>query len=178
MKYRRALIPGGTFFFTVVTHNRMPLLARDDRVALLRDAFRYVMQRHPFQLEACVILPDHLHAIWTLPEDDHDYSTRWRLIKSYFSHRFQDKPQIPSSSRAAKQEKTVWQRRYWEHSIRDDADYAHHLNYIHYNPVKHGLASSPWEWPYSSFRQWVNKGVYTPDWGCEELSFETPVVEE
>ena len=178
MKYRRAVIPGGTFFFTVVTYNRIPLLAQDDHVALLRKAFHYVIHRHPFELEACVILPDHLHAIWTLPEHDHDYSLRWRLIKSYFSHKLQDEPTSSTPSRISKQEQAVWQRRFWEHSILDDDDYERHLDYIHYNPVKHGLASSPGSWPYSSFPQWVNKGVYAPDWGCEEVSFEIPVVGE
>lgn len=172
MNYRRVINPGGTFFFTVVTFNRLHLLTRDDHVDLLREAFHYVTKNHPFRVDACVVLPDHLHTIWTLPDDDHDYSTRWRLIKSYFSHRLPEQPSNIPGSRAAKEERAVWQRRFWEHAIRDQRDFENHLNYLHYNPVKHGLASSPMDWPYSSFGQWVKRGVYPPDWGSSALNFE------
>ncbi len=178
MNYRRAIIPGGVFFFTVVTYNRRNLLAGAEQVDLLREAFRYTMQHHPFQIDACVVLPDHLHAIWSLPEGDHDFSLRWRLIKSYFSHRLPEKPAITSASRATKHEQSVWQRRFWEHLIRDADDYERHLNYLHYNPVKHGLASSPMFWQYSSFRHWVDKGFYPADWGSSEMEFQIAVENE
>ncbi len=171
MKYRRSIMLGGTYFFTLVTYNRVRILAEKRQVDLLREAIRYVMDRHPFQLDACVILPDHLHAIWTLPDGDYDYSMRWRLIKSYFSHRVQNLTGTLTVSRAGKQEKTVWQRRFWEHCIRDEKDFENHLHYIHYNPVKHGFVGSPSEWPYSSFKRWVRNGVYTADWGSGVMQF-------
>lgn len=171
MKYRRCIIPGATYFFTLVTYNRMRILAEKKEVTLLREAFRYLMDRHPFQMDACVILPDHLHAIWTLPEGDHDYSMRWRLIKSYFTHRAHEMSGVLTESRVGKHEMALWQRRFWEHCIRDDADFENHLHYIHYNPVKHGLVGSPGEWPYSSFKHWVQNGVYTADWGSGEMQF-------
>ncbi len=171
MKYRRSIIPGGTYFFTLVTYNRARILAEANSISLLREAFRYVMGRHPFQLDACVILPDHLHAIWTLPDGDCDYSMRWRLIKSYFSHRAEEMSSVLTGSRAGKHEKAIWQRRFWEHCIRDEADFENHLHYIHYNPVKHGFVGSPGDWPYSSFKNWVRKGVYTVDWGSGDMQF-------
>ena len=123
------------------------------RLDLLRKAFRYGMPNHPFKIDVIAILPDHLHCIWTLPENDADFSTRWRLIKSYFSRycnlEYQGKV---SDSRQKKAEKAVWQRRFWEHQIQDDDDFTNHLNYIHYNPVSHGFAVAPKHWPFSSFR--------------------------
>ena len=149
MKYRRALSPGGTFFFTVVTCNRQKILADEPGISLLREAFRYVLDRHPFQMDACVELPDHIHAIWTLPEDDSDYSTRWRLIKSYFSRNLPDKSNTGLTvSRINKGEQSVWQRRFWEHQMRDEQDVQRHVEYIHFNPVKHGLVQAPIDWPY------------------------------
>jgi putative transposase len=165
MPYRRSFAPGGAFFFTVVTFRRRPYLAEQPAVDLLRQALRTVMQRHPFKIEAAVILPDHLHMIWRLPEGDSDYPTRWRLVKSYFSHRWEDQQDgLSTASRQSKSECAVWQRRYWEHFIRDDADLERHVEYIHYNPVKHGLAKSPGEWQYSSFRWYVKAGLYAWDW--------------
>jgi putative transposase len=123
MKYRRIFLPGGTFFFTVVTYNRRKILGKEPEISLLREAFRYTLARHPFQMDACVVLPDHIHAIWTMPEDDSDYSTRWRLIKSYFTHNLSHKPGAGGSpSRGKKGEQFVWQRRFWEHLIRDEQD--------------------------------------------------------
>lgn len=120
MQYRRVRIKGGTFFFTVVTHNRRKILCKPENVDLLRSAFRLVMDKHPYQIDAFVLLPDHLHCIWTLPNNDSDYSTRWRLIKSAFSRKcsFESLDGV-CPSRQIKKEKAVWQRRFWEHTIRD-----------------------------------------------------------
>jgi len=166
MEYRRIKIKGGTYFFTVVTHDRRQFLCEQENVELLRAAFRKVMARLPFIIDAFVLLPDHLHCIWTLPDDDADFSTRWRLIKTYFSqHCAPIYHAVPNPSRLDKKEVAVWQRRFWEHWIRDDYDYARHVDYIHYNPVKHKLASAPSDWHYSTFRRFVAQGVYTEEWG-------------
>ena len=151
MRYRRAFQPGGSFFFTVVTARRRPVFATATAVDVLRDAFRAVRHKRPFAIDAIVILPDHLHCIWTLPAGDADFMTRWRLIKTWFSkHR---------------NLKNVWQQRYWEHVLRDERDFANHVDYIHYNPVRHGLARTALDWPYSSFGRHVQAGVYASDWG-------------
>ena len=173
MQYRRALVPGGTFFFTLVTERRRPVFAADDAVAVLRDAFRSVRRSRPFGIDAIVVMPDHLHCIWTLPPDDADFSTRWRLIKTCFTkHCPAALLHPPNAARLIKGEQAVWQHRYWEHQIRDETDFARHVDYIHYNPVKHGLARSPLDWPYSSFSRYVEAGVYAPDWGSAALDFE------
>lgn len=169
MEYRRARTSGGTYFFTVVTHNRQDILCLPENVPVLREAFHYTRNRHPFVMDAVVILPDHLHCVWTLPTDDADYSTRWRLIKSFFSRRCAHVTnKLVSASRHGKHETTVWQRRFWEHQIRDETDYERHLDYIHYNPVKHGLAAAPKDWPYSSFHRYVEASRYPSDWGSLE----------
>lgn len=167
MQYRRARIEGGTYFFTVVTYKRMKILAQAENVSILREAFKYVMQNHPFKIDAIVILPDHLHCIWTLPKDEQDYSTRWRLVKSYFSRKIDVRyKNVSSASRIKKKEQAVWQRRYWEHIIRDENDFASHVEYIHYNPVKHGLVKAPGDWAYSSFNRYISDGIYDRDWGA------------
>ncbi len=167
MKYRRTKISGGTYFFTLVTHNRRRFLCNPDNAELLRQAFRYTMQRHPIEIDAFVLLPDHLHCIWTLPKDDHDFSMRWRLIKSYFSRNCSDRYDgITYKSRRSKQERAFWQRRFWEHTIRDDQDFAKHVEYIHYNPVKHGLVAAPKDWEYSNFHRYVQVGLYDEMWGA------------
>jgi putative transposase len=173
MRYRRAFTPGGSFFFTVVTERRRPLLASADAVAVLREAFRRVQSQRPFKIDAIVILPDHLHCIWTLPPDDADFSTRWRLIKTWFTKHCD--PALcgeVSAARSSKRQQAVWQHRYWEHQLHDETDFIRHVEYIHYNPVKHGFASSPLEWPYSSFRRFVNDGIYGADWGRGVMEFE------
>ena len=152
MQYRRAIVPGGTFFFTLVTDRRRPILASDEAVDALRNAFRSVRQSRPFEIDAIVVMPDHLHCIWTLPPDDADFSTRWRLIKTSFSKHCPDTlRRTPYEARLTKGEQAIWQHRYWEHQIRDETDFARHVDYIHYNPIKHGLSRSPLDWPYSSF---------------------------
>jgi len=173
MQYRRAFSPGGTFFFTVVTEGRRPVFVSDDVVEVLRCAFRSVRKSRPFQIDAMVVMPDHLHCIWTLPPDDADFAIRWRLIKTSFTrHCPPALHSVSSPARAAKGEQALWQRRYWEHLLRDENDYALHVDYIHYNPVKHGLATSAIDWPYSSFRRHIEAGIYQLDWGRTEINFE------
>ena len=176
MQYRRVRSPGSSYFFTVVTYNRKPILCEPENIELLRDSFRKVIQQHPFTIDAIVILPDHLHCLWTLPPADADFSTRWRLIKSWFSRRcrFQDREQV-SNSRRSKKEKAIWQRRFWEHLIRNEHDFNNHVNYIHYNPVKHGLVLSPKDWQYSSFHRYVQRGVYNIDWGGSSIGFDAKI---
>ncbi|MCE1182700.1 MAG: transposase [Rhodocyclales bacterium] len=173
MHYRRAFTPGGCFFFTLVTAGRRPILASSAAVATLRQAFQTVRQSRPFEINAAVIMPDHLHCIWTLPPDDGDFATRWRLIKTWFTkHCTPALRSEPDPARAAKREQALWQHRYWEHQLRDESDFARHVDYIHYNPVKHGLAASPMDWPYSSFRRYVQAGFYPADWGEGDRDFE------
>ena len=137
MRYRRAKIYGGTYFFTVNLAERGRTLLVD-HIEHLRNAVRLVTSRHPFVIDAIVILPDHIHALWTLPEGDADYSTRWALIKAGFS-RGLERGELIRRSRLRKGDRGIWQRRFWEHAIRDDRDFERHLDYIHYNPVKHGF---------------------------------------
>lgn len=169
MKYRRINAPGGTFFFTQVTFERRRIFADEGAVEQLRQAFRYVMLRHPFTIEAAVVLPNHLHMIWRLPPSDSDYSSRWRLIKGHITYHRKDGGDMPATeSRRLKGERAVWQRRFWEHLIRDERDWQRHVEYIHYNPVKHGLVQAPVEWKYSSFHNHVKQGLYPADWGAGE----------
>jgi len=166
--YRRCRVPGGTVFFTVTLADRRRRLLTD-HIDTLRQAFRDVRQAHPFTIRASVVLPEHIHCLWELPAGDADYSTRWRQIKSAFSKALPRDERI-SASRARKSERGIWQRRFWEHSVRDDADYAAHFDYIHYNPVKHGWVRRVQDWPYSSFHRYVALGVYPLDWGGEGVA--------
>jgi len=150
--WRRLYREGGTYFFTVVTHDRWPCFDRIDRVRKLGDALRIVRERHPFGTAAIVVLPDHLHCIWTLPANDADFSLRWQLVKKQFA-------------RDLRGGQRIWQPRFWEHLIRDEDDMARHMDYIHYNPVKHGLSASAAAWPHSSFARHVRNGLYAPMWG-------------
>ena len=161
--YRRNFLAGGSFFFTVnLADRRLRLLT--EHVHLLRQSFRDVRRCHPFTIEAIVILPDHLHAIWTLPEGDADFALRWRLIKSAFSRGLAGGERV-SLSCAERKERGVWQRRYWEHTLRDVADFSRHADYIHFNPVKHGHVRRVLDWPHSSFHRMVKLGIYPADWG-------------
>ncbi len=164
MRYRRAKVPGATYFFTVNLAERQRTLLVD-HVDLLRAVFQHVKTVHPFHIDAMVILPDHLHALWTLPEGDADYPVRWALIKAGFSRRI-PKGERQNESRLAKGERGIWQRRYWEHLIRDDSDYARHVDYIHYNPVKHGYVRYAKDWPYSSFHRYVRSRILPADWAA------------
>ncbi len=161
--YRRYRVEGGCYFFTLVLANRQSHLLIEN-IDSLRQAFREVMNAHPFKIDAAVILPEHLHCILTLPINDDNYSMRWRQIKSAFSRKLPSIEQR-SSSRIKKKERGIWQRRFWEHAIRDEQDYCQHVDYIHYNPVKHGYVKQPIDWKYSSFHRAVNWGIYPYNWG-------------
>jgi putative transposase len=171
VRYRRAQVSGGTFFFTLVTEQRRLLFNEPDAVTLFMKAAERVCTRHPFQLDAYVILPDHLHVIWTQPDGDSDFSTRWRLIKEAFTRAYLKAHEAPyrNESRRFKGEQGIWQRRFWEHAIRDEIDFARHIDYVHINPVHHGLVSAARDWPHSSFLAWVERGVYDPQWGSDAL---------
>ena len=160
--YRRNFISGASYFFTVNLADRKSSILVE-HISELRAAFRYVRQRHPFALDAIVVLPDHLHAIWTLPDGDPDFPVRWRLIKSAFSRALPTGEKI-SPSRVTKGERGIWQRRYWEHTLRDEQDFERHVDYIHFNPVKHGLVQRAKDWPDSSFAKMVRDGAYPEDW--------------
>lgn len=161
MRYRRSQAGGATFFFTVVTYNRNKILCLDENTELIKDAFAMVKHDHPFKIEAFVMLPDHIHCIWKLPNGDMDFSTRWMLIKSYFTRRCNNPYKSKQTeSRINKREQYVWQRRFWEHQIRDEKDFKSHVDYIHYNPVKHKLVTSPKDWPYSTFKRYLKTGIY------------------
>ena len=161
--FRRLRVPGGCFFFTVNLLERRGNALLTDRIDLLRDAVRRVRRTRPFAIDAFVVLPDHMHAVWTLPPDDDDFSTRWRLIKTFFA-RGVAATERRSRVRRADRERGIWQRRFWEHAIHDDADYAAHMDYVHFNPVKHGLVASPVDWPYSTFQYCAARGRYPHDW--------------
>jgi putative transposase len=167
-KYRRAKTGGAAYFFTVVTYRRQPILCLDESRAVLKQVVSEIARNYPFNVDAWVLLPDHLHCIWTLPEADSDYSTRWALIKKEFTKSIirTATPRTPNQSRTRHREGTVWQRRFWEHQIRDDIDYNNHMNYVHFNPVKHKLVESPRDWPYSTFHRLVAQDVYEENWGC------------
>ena len=166
--YRRSNTAGGTYFFTVVTHQRQPFLCHPDVREALRQAIHHTRQSHPFTIDAWVLLPDHIHAIWTLPPDDADFGKRWGLIKSQVSKACSERlhnPSLMTPSKIKHGESTIWQRRFWEHQIRDEADFSHHMNYVHINPVKHGLVQRVSDWPYSTFHRYVKQGIYPQDWG-------------
>jgi putative transposase len=171
MRYRRADVTGGTYFFTVNLAERSRTLLVD-QVDTLREVVRMVKAEHPFHIDAMVILPDHLHAVWTLPVGDCDYPTRWMLIKAGFSRRIPARERR-NKSRMTKGERGIWQRRYWEHLIRNERDYARHMDYTHYNPVKHGYVTRVAAWPHSTFHRYVERGIYSPSWaGAPESEVE------
>lgn len=160
--YRRTWMPGGTYFFTVnLLDRRRRLLTQ--RIDVLGDAFRMARTARPFSMPAWVVLPDHLHCIWLLPEGDADIATRWRHIKAAFS-RAMPTGEPRSARRVARAERGVWQRRYWEHLIRDEADLQAHVDYIHINPVKHGHVACVADWPHSSFHRYVERGWLPENW--------------
>ena len=165
-EYRRTKIQGATYFFTVNCAERQNNRILENNVDALRQVFRKVKQKHPFKIDAIVILPEHIHCIWTLPPDDAGYSLRWNLIKSGFS-RLIPGNERRSDSRIKRGERGIWQRRYWEHMIRDEKDFERHVDYIHWNPIKHGWVKRVSDWPYSSFHAYVRKGVYSVNWACE-----------
>jgi len=166
-EYRRNRVPGGTFFFTANLADRTSdlLVAKIDA---LRAAVRAERRRRPFHIDAWVVLPDHLHCIWTLPEGDMDYSERWRQIKKGFSKALPEigetRPEV-----VARFGRGIWQNRFWEHTIRDEKDYAAHMDYVHFNPVKHRLVEQPRDWAFSTFHRCVRKGIYPATWGMADI---------
>jgi putative transposase len=160
VRYRRNFVPGGTFFFTVTLADRHSS-ALVDHVDALRAAFDAGRRERPFTIDAIVILPEHLHTIFTLPAGDADFSGRWRRIKGHFSNHMIS---VGAAKRHPNGDYALWQRRFWEHTIRDENDFARHVDYIHFNPVKHGLVSRVRDWPYSSFHRYVREGLLTDDW--------------
>jgi putative transposase len=165
-EYRRTYAPGATWFFTVNLARRKGNQLLINHIDVLRHAFRSIKEKHPFRLDAVVILPDHLHCIWTLPPGDPDFSMRWGLLKGRFSRAIGKGERI-SRSRQKRRERGVWQRRFWEHMLRDQEDFNRHVDYIHWNPVKHGCVGRVKDWPYSSFHEYVDCGVYSKDWGSD-----------
>lgn len=170
-EYRRAHLEGGTYFFTVNTLDRQHLLLKDDVRTALRGAIAEVRRSHPFRIDAWVLLPDHLHCIWTLPPGDHNFSARWQAIKRIVTQQcgtsllYQEKL---TTRRIQRKQGTIWQHRFWEHLIRDEADYSRHFDYIHWNPVKHGYVHRALDWQFSTFHRYVAEGIYSPEWGVSE----------
>ncbi len=177
-RYRR-LLTGPTYFFTVVAYRRRPIFCDAALRTALRDAIATVRRTRPFSVDAWVLLPDHMHCIWTLPEDDYAYSIRWAEIKRYVASWCRPKlrsPNLLTQAALNRRESTIWQRRFWEHQIRDEVDFERHMDYIHFNPVKHRYVNQVNAWPHSTFHRHVRGGVYPGDWGgspeIEELHFE------
>ena len=162
--YRRFYIPGSTWFFTVNLAERRNNHLLVERIDLLRAAFRYAKDRKPFRMEAVVIMPGHLHCIWTPPPDDANFSIRWSLLKSCFSRSIPVGERI-SQSRARRRERGLWQRRFWAYLLTGQDDFNAHFDYIHWNPVKHGWVRQVADWPYSSFHRFVKLGIYPINWG-------------
>ena len=162
--YHRLYITGGLYFFTLVTYERRSFLCEENALLRLKAAFRYAIKKQPFHITGLVILPNHLHCIWQLPKNDSDFSARWSLIKYYFSMGVEG---ITNNRR----EKSIWQKRFWEHYIKTEEELVNCLDYIHYNPVKHGYVNNPCDWTHSTFKQHVKNGLYTMDWASNEEPF-------
>ena len=166
--FRRYFVAGGTYFFTVVTFERLPFLTQDLARRLLRESILDVKQRRPFEVVAWALLPDHFHAIWTLPHGDADYSTRWSQIKEGFTKRWLAEDGVEgycNRSRRHRRERAVWQRRFWEHTVTDEEDLDRCVDYVHWNPVKHGHVKRVRDWEWSTFHRFVSAGHYDIDWG-------------
>lgn len=177
-EYRRNYIQGGTFFLTLVTYDRAPIFSNPANIHKLRVATSTIRAEMPFEIIGAVVLPEHIHFLWTLPPDDYNYSKRIGRLKVLFTQSLHGKNNLPqdvSISRLKHRESNVWQRRFWEHTIRDEDDFAKHLDYIHFNPVKHGLVSCPHLWKYSSFDKWCDRGIYRADWCCSCLTKKTQI---
>ena len=169
-RYRRATTEGASYFFTVNTYRRRAILTHPAVRLALREAIEHTRRSLPFVIDAWVLLPDHLHTIWTLPEDDAAFGKRWGIIKSFVSRKCTqvfdiDEPR--SESRIKRRENDFWQRRFWEHQLRDEIDYARHVDYIHFNPVKHGYVTRAIDWPYSTFHKFVLRAAYPDNWGVD-----------
>lgn len=155
---------GRDVFFTVNLLERFPNDLLITYIDILRNVVPDVRKKRPFVIDAWVVLPDHLHCVWTLPPGDDDFTNRWRLIKQGFSKALPI-TERRSAVRKARGERGIWQRRFWEHVIRNDADYAAHVDYCHINPFKHGYVPRVADWPYSTFHRYVDRGIYPLDWG-------------
>ena len=169
--YRRRYVPGGTFFFTLVTYQRRNLFASSLARQLLRDAIRHCRQHRPFDIEAIVLLPDHMHVIMTLPPGDVNYPLRWNHIKRRFTMQWRKaggRTADVTPGQARNRRVGVWQPHFWEHAVRDRDDFANHFDYIHFNPVRHGLVDCPHQWSWSSFHRYVRLGVYDRNWACQD----------
>ena len=173
-RYIRSHTKGATYFFTLVSYNRRNILCEDDFLQAFKKSIKQVQQQYPFEIIAWVQLPDHLHCIWRMPTNDANYSMRWSQIKRLTT---QACPQyhLPiddlSRSKVKRNERGIWQRRFYEHQIKDEVDFIRHMDYLHFNPVKHGLVGKVSEWPYSSFHRYVKQGDYLVDWGDNDLEF-------
>ncbi len=167
--YRRLFHPGGTYFFTINTLQRRGNEILTENIELLRTVVKQVRQKYPFKIHAWVVLPDHLHCIIELPDHDSDFSTRIRLIKFGFSRGLPTKERL-STVRQKRGERGIWQRRFWEHLVKDEHDYSAHMDYVHYNPVKHGYVNQVSDWPYSTFHNLVEEDVYPDDWAGSKIA--------
>ena len=164
--YRRSTTTGACYFFTVVSNRRQPLLCQDNIRNALHHAIKTTQQSMPFTIEAWVLMPDHLHCIWSLPPGDNDYSKRWALIKRAVGQACKPINQQRTSCENKRHESGIWQRRFWEHQIRDQTDFNRHMDYIHYNPVKHGLCQQPTQWRWSTIHRLIKSGFYPQNWCC------------
>jgi putative transposase len=162
VRYRRNFIAGGTFFFTLTLADRTSR-ALVEHIEALRAAMRAIRHSRPFAIDAVVVLPEHMHVVMTLPQGDADYTNRWRLIKRRFTDAVMKSGTLVAHHRNG--ELALWQRRFWEHTIRDEDDFERHVDYVHFNPVKYGLVSRVSDWPYSSFHRYVRRGLLPSDWG-------------
>jgi putative transposase len=168
-QFIRSTTPGATYFFTVALQDRSARWLVD-QIEVLRECVLRARVQHPFRIDAMVVLPEHLHALWTLPEGDADFPLRWRLIKGRFTRELLCRRVLDASAsrRRGDAERSLWQRRYWEHQVRDADDFERHVHYIHFNPVKHGWVPRAADWPHSTFHRYARAGVLQPDWGLAE----------
>jgi putative transposase len=169
-EYRRAYLPGSSVFLTLITYQRDKLFLLPENIDKLRQACNLIMAEKPFTIDAAVILPEHIHFLWTLPPGDADYSYRVGRMKVLFTRALRGANNLPENmceSRKKHRESNVWQRRFYEHTIRDEFDLHKHLDYLHFNPVKHGLVKCVHDWGYSSFHRGVRRGEYDAKWGCQ-----------
>ena len=178
-EYRRSILEGGTFFFIVVTYNRRQILTAPVAREILHSAWINVQERFPFKTDAVCLLPEHIHCIWTLPEGDSNFSVRWKEIKRLFTRDYLYKVEpgkLRNKSHQKQGEATIWQRRFWEHTVRNQEDFTCHIEYIFFNPVKHGLVEYVSEWPWSSFHRFVRLGFYPNEWGGSEVREERDMI--
>ena len=176
--YRRYKVNGGTYFITQVTYKREPWLCTEIGRRGLREAITTVRSKYPFSLDAFILLPDHFHCLMTLPIQDQDFSLRLRLIKTYVTKYYRQDMGINqpiSESREKRRESNIWQRRFWEHFIRDEQDFSAHCDYIHYNPVRHKLCNNPRDWQFSSIHRFIDQEFYPPDWGSQPINLSVQI---